>query len=243
VSAGVPDVAAITSPKTMHPLALIRLAFCLPAYRRISFVLFFGQLSQNGIHSCAQLFLKKSQHYTKDNNNWLLLVMGAWAVVLMTLVVPYALAKGMQRCRLRTVILVGLMSDFCHQCMYIVLPSFSYFYLLALFQGLSFITYPAGVGVLSRCGSEADQGFVLAMSAGIRSLTQAIAPIAFNGLLSFSPAAATTASVWKVISSSGAAFGGNACKSIWATRACAEWNIPTPNARVCWTVTMSSSRQ
>jgi MFS family permease len=65
------------------------------------------------------------------------------------------------------------------------LPDKKYMWFISFFQGLTLMSFPASNGLLSACVSEAEQGSVLALSAGIRSLTQGMAPILFNGLFSY----------------------------------------------------------
>jgi hypothetical protein len=182
------DGPSMSGRMTLNPCTLLRVAFRSSVYRRLALILFFSQLSQNGVHSCAQLFLKHHMDYTKNQNNYLLLIMGGWSVGLMLFVIPLL----MNRWEYRRIILLGLIADMCHLSLYMYLPSFSYFGFIAFFQGLSYVSFPAACAALARCGDDAsgsgspsEQGLVMAMSASVRSLTQAIAPLAFNGVLSY----------------------------------------------------------
>jgi MFS family permease len=66
-----------------------------------------------------------------------------------------------------------------------VLPDKKYFWFIAFCQGSTYMSFPAATAMLSSLVSDHEQGAVLAMAAGIRALTQGLAPVVFNGLLSY----------------------------------------------------------
>ena len=65
------------------------------------------------------------------------------------------------------------------------MPNKQFMFLLAGLQGFGMMSYPASNVVLSRCVGAEEQGAVLSMSGGIRSLTQGMAPVLFNGLFAY----------------------------------------------------------
>lgn len=65
------------------------------------------------------------------------------------------------------------------------MPNKHYVFLAAVLHGFGMMAYPSSNVALSRCVGAAEQGTVLSMSSGIRSLTQGISPVLFNGLFAY----------------------------------------------------------
>jgi MFS family permease len=102
-------------PASMNPCTALKLAFTSPAHRNLAIIIFFSQMSQNGIMTCAMMYLKYHLHLTSDDNSKLLLAMGGWAVVVMIIILPLMLRKRDEK----FVLLFALAMDFVHQMMYL----------------------------------------------------------------------------------------------------------------------------
>jgi len=151
----------------------------LPALRLASLVLLCSQLAQNGVSHSAALYLHDHLKFDKDDNSRLLIAMGSWTVFILVLLMPLLLRKVKEK----HLLVAALAGDFVHQLTYVLLPDKKYMWFIAAFQGIGLVAYPAACAVLSQCVGKEQQGAVLAISAGIRSLTQGVSPILFNGLL------------------------------------------------------------
>lgn len=175
------SVAVAAASKSMNPCVALRLAFSSASHRQIALVILFSQLAQNGVIEVAMLYLRRHLAFTKTDNSLLLLSMGGWAVVVMCVLMPLMLKRWSEK----SVLILSLSMDLIHQLLYLSLPDKKYMYFIAFCQGFGFGSFPASNAVLSGCVSDAEQGAVLSMSAGIRSLTMGLAPVLFNGLFSY----------------------------------------------------------
>lgn len=65
------------------------------------------------------------------------------------------------------------------------MPNKNFVFLAAVLHGFGMMAYPSSNVALSRCVGAAEQGAVLSMSSGIRSLTQGMSPVLFNGTFAY----------------------------------------------------------
>jgi hypothetical protein len=119
---GSDDVSSSTfSPPipSLNPCHALKAAWRSPLYRTIALIIFFSQLTDNGVHESAMFFLKHQLSFTKNDNSILLLAMGGWSIVVLFVIMPMMLRRWDEK----VVLITALVMDQVHQLMYMSVKS------------------------------------------------------------------------------------------------------------------------
>lgn len=108
-----PAVASSSLP-SLNPCHALKAAWRTPLYRTVALIIFFSQLTDNGVHESAMFYLKHELAFTKDDNSILLMAMGGWSIIVLFVIMPLMLKKWDEK----VVLVTALVLDQAHQLMY-----------------------------------------------------------------------------------------------------------------------------
>eukprot|EP00455_Lapot_gusevi_P024578 TRINITY_DN2562_c0_g1_i5.p1 TRINITY_DN2562_c0_g1~~TRINITY_DN2562_c0_g1_i5.p1 ORF type:complete len:489 (+),score=86.49 TRINITY_DN2562_c0_g1_i5:62-1468(+) len=164
-----------------NPFAAMKFLLRSPLLTLLAIMLFFSELSENGLLDTALLYLNDRFHYTSQQNSFLLIGFGVGFFLTTFFIYPLCI----KHLNIRTLIIFALFCNLAHVICYIILWNFLSIILVIGLLALAFMAFPAIGAVTSLHVPPHMQGRAQGGIAGVRAVTRGFGPLIFSGIFSY----------------------------------------------------------